>query len=251
MSSRYGQWTLGDTGACNECGLVAWNTDIHDAFHNRTVDSAEPMQAPHYPEPEKWASGESESLENWTAARAVALAENRALLAEAKALLADRDEAYETGYRDGLLSMFEPTDKGPFPRKVTLPDGTQATRHASLGATIEWAGIQRARKAVADMKNASGYPQSVFDHIKDDALDCIDALIEPQSPSGGDGIEKFIGVTPEQAEPPVGTPVWWEGRWWIRPRDETWYRPTTSPESDADHRPHWDDMPGAVPGLPS
>lgn len=49
-------------------------------------------------------------------------------------------------------------------------------------------------------------------------------------------------------EPHVGTPVWWEGEWWIKPRKGTWYRLTTRPES-AHACPYWSSMPGAVPAL--
>jgi hypothetical protein len=51
-------------------------------------------------------------------------------------------------------------------------------------------------------------------------------------------------------EPPVGTPVWWDGKWWIKPRAGTWYRPTTRPESDYEPRRYWTDLQPGRPAVP-
>lgn len=57
-------------------------------------------------------------------------------------------------------------------------------------------------------------------------------------------------------EPPVGTPVWWNGRWWaVDPtwddtpdRGDRWYGSLGNSHS-ARRRARWDNMTGAVPAA--
>ena len=48
-------------------------------------------------------------------------------------------------------------------------------------------------------------------------------------------------------EPPAGTPVWWDGKWWIKDEPDAAYAPTLWAERDTVK--FWQFMPGAVPAA--
>lgn len=56
-----------------------------------------------------------------------------------------------------------------------------------------------------------------------------------------------LELVPENPEPPVGTPVWWDGKWWIRDEEGAPYAPTVWAKRDLTK--FWEFMPGAVPAA--
>jgi hypothetical protein len=71
----------------------------------------------------------------------------------------------------------------------------------------------------------------------------------PIPPSDGDttSVAPAGRTTGHTDEPPAGTPVWWDGKWWISDERGAAYTPTLW--ADRDLVKFWKFMPGAVPAL--